>query len=256
MTTWGLVGAAYGLWMITAALARRTPRPWLAGTSAVSFALASLGAGTLHESTAVNLLVPGALLLAGYWLSGLYFLAPDAGLEAWLTSIDRRAGAPSWRAALSPWLQHVLELSYAADYVVVGGGALLALAWGETSDVSRYWSLVLASELLAFAALPWLQSRPPRALEVGAADAPDRSRRLNLAILDRASIQANTLPSGHVSGATAAALAMLDVSSAAGASMLVAALLIAVAAVAGRYHYLVDCVAGAVVAVGVWLALG
>jgi hypothetical protein len=122
--------------------------------------------------------------------------------------------------------------------------------------VAYYWSLVLASELASFAPMPWLRSRPPRAvatpyalLEGAQTGGADRYlRRLNTFILDGASIQANTLPSGHVSGAVAAALGVMAVDGLTGSWLMVAAGLIAIAAVAGRYHYVVDCVAGAAVA--------
>jgi membrane-associated phospholipid phosphatase len=104
--------------------------------------------------------------------------------------------------------------------------------------------------------MPWLRSRPPRAV-VTTHGSPEHERtgaangylrRLNTLILDGASIQANTLPSGHVSGAVAAALGVMAVDVVVGSWLVVAAGLIAVAAVAGRYHYVVDCVAGAAVA--------
>jgi membrane-associated phospholipid phosphatase len=62
-------------------------------------------------------------------------------------------------------------------------------------------------------------------------------------------VQANTIPSGHVAGAVAAGLAVISVSATAGWVLLGLALMIAVSAVVGRYHYAVDCVLGALVAV-------
>ena len=84
---------------------------------------------------------------------------------------------------------------------------------------------------------------------------PSVARRLNTAILDNASIQANTLPSGHVSGAVAAALGVMPLDAGLGWALMVVAGLIAIAAIAGRYHYLVDCVAGAAVSLAVWSLL-
>jgi membrane-associated phospholipid phosphatase len=99
--------------------------------------------------------------------------------------------------------------------------------------------------------LPWLRSRPPRTIEAPGvmAERASRLRRVNESVLDRASVQANTLPSGHVAGAVATALGVWPVSATAGAFLLVVAAMIAVAAFAGRYHYVVDCISGAVVAV-------
>jgi membrane-associated phospholipid phosphatase len=75
------------------------------------------------------------------------------------------------------------------------------------------------------------------------------ARRFNLAILDRASVQACTIPSGHVAGAVAAALAVLPVSTTASVVFLLMSVLIAASATAGRYHYAVDCALGVLVAV-------
>jgi hypothetical protein len=215
--------------------------------------LASIGVGTLVTSFWINLLAPGALLLLGYWLSGFFFRNPQAWLEQWLLHIDRVLAADRWLARMPRVAAELLEISYAADYVVIGGGAIYAATFG-TDAVAYYWSLVLTAELASFAPLPWLRSRPPRHVEKG--DGPAMRgpyfRRLNTAILDSASVQANTLPSGHVSGAVAAALGVMAVDQTVGWLMLAAAGVIAVAAIAGRYHYVVDCVAGAVVAAAVW----
>ena len=113
---------------------------------------------------------------------------------------------------------------------------------------------MLLAEFTCYAMLPWLQTRPPRALD----DAPSDLRRpvlirsLNLGIVNRASIQVNTLPSGHTAGAMATALAVGSTMPAAGAVFLVFAASIAVAAVFGRYHYVVDSVLGLVVAAIAW----
>ena len=77
-------------------------------------------------------------------------------------------------------------------------------------------------------------------------------RRVNDAIVGHGSIQVNTIPSGHVAGAVAAGLAVLSWLPVAGVVLLVIATLIAVAATLGRYHYAVDCVLGAGVALVVW----
>jgi membrane-associated phospholipid phosphatase len=248
---WALAAAAYGALLTGAALTQPIHRRALAAAAAAAFALLALAAGTRPDSFSTQLLAPGALLLAGYWLSGLYFRDPQPWLESWLLRVDRHLGADTIRARLPRAVNEMLELAYAGAYLLVAGGALYAATAGLEA-VEHYWTLVLTSELASFAPLPWLRSRPPRTLEA----APPVSvalRRLNLAITNNASIQANTLPSGHVAGAVAAALGVMAFDPLAGAWLMVLAVVIALAAVAGRYHYVVDCVAGAVVAAGVWL---
>jgi hypothetical protein len=261
MAGWGIVAGVYGLALTLAALVQPIRRRAVALVACLAYALIAVGAGTLVSWLWVQLFVPGALLLGGYWLSGFFFRDPQPWLERFLHQSDAavfRAMGVSQAVARAPtWMLELLEASYAADYVVVGAGAIVAAIAGLEA-VSSYWTLVLAAELACYVALPWLRSRPPRVLEgPGIIDqrAP-RWRRLNLAILNRASVQANTLPSGHVAGAVAAAVAIWPLDAMAGAILLVVALLIAIAAVVCRYHYVIDCVTGAVIALLAWTIVG
>ena len=261
MAAWGVIAGGYGLVLAAAALALPIARRPITAVAALAYALFAFGAGTLVSWFWIQLLVPGALLLAGYWISGFFFRAPQPWLERFLLDTDTRVfraldvDVVLRRAPL--WVLELLEASYTADYVVVGGGAIIS-AFAGLEAISSYWSLVLAAELASYAALPWLRSRPPRILEghgVIAERAPVL-RRLNVTILDRASVQANTLPSGHVAGAVAAALAVWPINATAGAGLMVMAILIAIAAAVCRYHYVVDCAAGAGVAVLAWAIVG
>jgi len=123
--------------------------------------------------------------------------------------------------------------------------------------VINYWDVVLPAELICYAAVPFLRSRPPRVLEpVGVIALRNPAmRRVNDAIVERGSIQVNTIPSGHVAGAVAAGLAVMTSLPAVGAALLVSGAVIAIAATACRYHYAVDCLLGAAVALAVWWAV-
>lgn len=251
MAPWGYVAGVYGAWIACSAFVRlRGRRRWAVFVAGALYAAAGacLATATLPV---MHLIVPGAALLLGYWLSGPFFDRPQPGLEQWLLNVDRRASAAlAWTAHAPRWTLEGLETIYAADYLVVGGGALLMWPLG-VDTVIDYWSTVLPAELACYAALPWIRTRPPRVLEPpGPLDLRDVTmRRLNAAVLHRASVQANTLPSGHVAGAGAAALAISAYFPVTGAILLVVAALIAVSAFVGRYHYLVDVVLGGVVAV-------
>lgn len=260
MAPWGWVAVGYGAAMVAAAACAPVRVSRRAGCAAMAVLYAAAGwALSPLPSPAVQLLVPGTLLLTGYWLPGLVFGPPQPALEAWLMRIDRR-WFTRWSVderlrRLPAWVLEGLEACYFADYLAIGGGAVFAAVNG-TAMTARYWTAVLAAELLCYAALPWLRSRPPRTLEPpGPFDGRGLTiRRLNLAILGRASVQANTLPSGHVAGAVAAAAAIAATHPLTGIALGVLAALIAAAAVLGRYHYLVDVVAGAMVALAaVWL---
>lgn len=258
MTVWAMVAGVYGAVLAVAALTMPIARRHVAAAACAAYALVAFGAGTVVSSFWVQLVVPGALLLGGYWLSGLFFRDPQPWLESVLLEWDRRFFAVleiDRVLARSPaWVLEGFEASYAAVYVVVTAGAI-ATAFGGTTAVADYWNLVLTSVLASYLALPWLRSRPPRALEplgMLAMRAPI-VRAMNVAILNRASVQANTLPSGHVAAAAAAALAVMSVNTTAGVLLMLVAVLVALGAVAGRYHYVVDCVAGASVALVAWL---
>jgi hypothetical protein len=259
VATWAVAAAAYGLILVGAASTQPIARRAVALAAATAYSLVALGSGTFADSLWVNLLVPGGLLLTGYWLSGFFFRDPQPWLERWLLNVDHRVGADQWMRRWPHFVAEVLELSYALVHVVIGGGAIYVATFG-VAPVAHFWTLVLVSELASFALMPWLRSRPPRAIErrTSAEHAPRGDsllRRVNAAILDTASIQANTLPSGHASGAVAAGLGVLAVDPLAGWGVLGMAGIIAVAAAAGRYHYVVDCVTGAGVSLLVWSLL-
>jgi membrane-associated phospholipid phosphatase len=72
---------------------------------------------------------------------------------------------------------------------------------------------------------------------------------LNREILNRASIEAITFPSGHVASAFAAALVLLRLETGAGLIFLGIAVSIGVATVIGGYHYAADVLSAIVIAV-------
>lgn len=254
MADWGWITSGYGVLLAATAIGvRQLARKPVVITVCAAYALISAGLASLGGFW-VNLLAPGLLLLGGYWLSGFFFCAPQPWLERALTSSDRwffSAFGINRALARAPIaFLELLEASYTADYIVVAAGAFLSAPYG-TDAVIRYWTIVLAAELTCYGALPFLRARPPRALEgpgVVEKRAP-RVRRFNLAILNNASVQACTIPSGHVAGAVAAALAVFPVSVTASVVFLALSILIAASATAGRYHYAIDCALGAAVAV-------
>jgi membrane-associated phospholipid phosphatase len=208
--------------------------------------------GRARRSPALDIVIPALILLGGYWLSGLLFVRPEARIERWLQSVDDAA----LRRVLD-WYRHAprvvteyFELSYLLVYLAVPAGATTLALAGHADQVGRFWTVVLLAEFACYGMLPWIQTRPPRLLE--AALAPPHTHsvwHLNHRIVDRASIQANTIPSGHAAGALATALAVGSTMPMAGAVFLILAISIAVATVLGRYHYAVDTVLGALVAI-------
>ena len=205
-----------------------------------------------------DIVVTSLVLLAGYWLSGLLFAEPNRRLERWLLSVDDalvgRTGLLAGFDRAPRAIVEYFELSYLLVYPIVPAGVLTLALGGHAGEVGRLWAIVLLSEFICYGMLPWLPTRPPRVVE-SVAPGPQRLlsvRPLNLAIANRASIQANTLPSGHAAGAFAVALAVGSTMPAAGAAFMVLAMSISIAAVVGRYHYAVDSVLGVLLAFLVW----
>ncbi len=147
------------------------------------------------------------------------------------------------------------KFSYAGVYGLIPIALVLHLLLASRPDADRFWTVILVTDFVCFGFLPWIQTRPPRALEAGE-PWPSSLRSFNLRVLGAASIRVNTFPSGHAAEGLAAALLVASVSPVVFVSILVAGAAVAAGAVLGRYHYAVDAFAGWLVALAVWLLLG
>ena len=259
--SWQVVALSYVSYLAAVSFTRRDfarARPALLVAAAVAWGAFVL-LGGLPLSPLLSVVVPSIVLLTGYWLSGLLFVRPDVRLERWLRAVDDRVLIRSGvleRYRQSPdAVQSFFEVSYLLVYLAVPAGAATVILSGHPEHLDRFWTLVLCAEFVCYGMLPWLQTRPPRALEPGHGTRIAGVRRLNLRLVNQASIQVNTLPSGHAAGAFATALAVLSISPTAGVAFLLLALSISIATVVGRYHYVVDTVLGALVALALWLTV-
>jgi hypothetical protein len=260
---WQWVALGYVSYLAIVSLTRRdfarARLPLLIAAAVAWTAFAVAGRSRLSPALAV--VIPSLILLAGYWLSGLLFVRPDVRIEQWLQSVDDRLLTRSGALALfdgsSPLVREFFELSYLLVYLAVPAGATTLVIGGHADQVGRFWTVVLLAEFACYGVLAWIQTRPPRVIESahGIAPQPAGIRRLNLALVNRASIQVNTLPSGHAAGAVATALAVGAVMPLVGVVFLLAALTISIATVLGRYHYVVDTVLGVLVAIAAWTLL-
>jgi len=259
------VAFGYFLYLLAVAVVKaHWPKRNKAVTAAAVAALAATLPRVLPDTEVGRLVrdwLPAAFLMIGYWLSGWYFVQPMPQIEARFQAWDRRVLGRDVGAGLVLALPRVaveaLELAYAACFLFVPSGMLMLAMAGHESGADRFWTLVLAGELGSFAFLPWVQTRPPRALESDIAidRRPLLVRQVNRFMVANTSIGVNTFPSGHVAGALATAIAVSAVQPSFGPWMFGIALLIAVAAVAGRYHYLVDAIAGAALTLAAWTVI-
>jgi hypothetical protein len=203
---------------------------------------------------------PCVYLLAGYWLPGRLFSAPNHKLERWLLCLDERLFS---RVSPLAGLRHrffraYLEFSYLLCYPLVP--AAFAIAYQLQGDpaiaADRFWRVILPAVFVCYGLVPWVPMRPPRALPLGSGDADGSVRRLNLLVLRHASIQMNTFPSGHAAAAVASALVVGQLHLGAGLIFGTIALSIAIGSVVGRYHYAADALLGALVAATAFAAFG
>jgi membrane-associated phospholipid phosphatase len=259
------VAVAYFGYLLIVALSRP---PWRRRRQAVAASLAGVVVVALVSRAPETPLVhvardwlPALYLLAGYWLSGWSFVAPMRGIEARFMGVDWRVLGRDGGSALVDRLPRavleLIEFAYVTCFLFVPGGLVILALGGHRESADRFWTLVLLGEFGSFAVLPWIQTRPPRAVEPpGAMDRRTLvMRRLNRLQVDMTSIGVNTFPSGHVAGALATAIAVSEVIPALAPFLLAIVVVIAVAAVLGRYHYLVDAVAGAVWTLVAWVVV-
>jgi len=221
-------------------------------------ALAVAGALTVlapHFGVALDVVVPAGVLLALYWLTGLFYVRTDHCIESKLLSMDGRllgrTGIFAWYRRTPQALREYLEACYLLVYPALPIGAVVLVAAGHRALLDWYWTAIIFGEAVCFATLPWLQTRPPMRLEPAQTKIARVGpiRQLNQLIAARASIKATTIPSGHAAGAMAAALVVSTAMPVTGAFFLLLAFSIAVASVMGRYHYLLDAILGIAVAV-------
>jgi membrane-associated phospholipid phosphatase len=249
----------YFAYLSVAALARPLPavrrvRVWLATAALVAAYVAILSVPQADAVSRVRDWLPAPVILLAYFVTGAFFVAPSARAEAWLRRLDDRWLGRSRLGRVPRGVVVYLDVMYDACFLMIPAGcAVLALS-GRSALADRYWTLVSAAEFGAFATLPWLQARPPWAIEPPRAIDHTAVRRFSLFWVNHTSIRATTFPSGHVSGSLAAALALIGPMPVAGAVFLALAVSISIACVVGRYHYIVDVLAGAALAIVVWMA--
>ncbi len=255
MTAWPLAsGLFFGYAAVLAVALPRLPvhrRRAALAWSAAGLGLSILAARLPFTPLLHDWLLAPALLLTAYWTSGRLFSAAMSGIERFLLGFDGTLRIRAIAARLPRAVAEFLEVAYVGVYPLVGMALVMQLTLTDAPDPQRFWTVVLVTDYVCFAALPWIQTRPPRALEV-ADPWRAQTRRLNLRLLGAASIHVNTFPSGHTAEALAAALLVLHAPLPWVAWMFFNAAAVSAGAVFGRYHYALDAITGWIVALVVW----
>lgn len=221
----------------------------VAGARASEYVLGPAGALIFRDW------VPVAITLIPYWQTGQFFVGPNDRIQAWLAASDRwffgwfsRTG---WRFGRAARLS--MEWAYMLCYPIVPAGVAVLYVAGLRRYVDAYWFLVLAPTYICYAITPFFPALPPRSLGMGSTtQQTNKSRKFNLWILQHGSIQAISFPSAHVASALGSSLLLLRYVPLAGAVFLAITFWIAVAAVVEGYHYTVDVVLGAMVALVIY----
>jgi hypothetical protein len=251
---WQAVSLAFFAYvLVVAALPRGMARPAVLRVVAGALLGAGIVAASLRlppDSLANVWILPPMALLVGYWTSGFLFVAPMPRMERLLADLDRDLRVQRIAARTPAPLVELLEFAYSGVYLLIPIALWLAIRQGVTVD--RFWTTILLTDYVCFGMLPWIQTRPPRALGI---DAPWRSRWriVNLRMLNAGSVQVNTFPSGHCAEALACALLTSGGPAPVVAWMCFNAAAISAGTVFGRYHYAADAFAGWAVALLVWI---
>jgi hypothetical protein len=200
--------------------------------------------------------LPAPLMLMVYWQVGCLLREPNPALQAALERFDLRITTIAERYRLNragAWMASYLETAYLLCYPLVPLGIGVLYLAGLQSRVEDYWRVVLPSTYLCYVVIPFAQTLPPRLLSSGRGEPPGAIRRLNLWLLERASIRVITFPSAHVAATVAASLALVRLAPVAGVIFLWISLSIAAGTVAGRYHFAADAITATVLATIVFL---
>ena len=202
--------------------------------------------------------LPLAVILLAYREMG-WFALPHHGhmLEAHWVMWDRlilRGGAKAAIEAFGPLLPSILEIAYSLVYALAPFSIAMLYLYGHRDKVDRFLLIFAAGVLLCYAQFPFWPSEPPRVVFFGE-DFPlydTAFRRFNWWMLGNYGIHTSVFPSAHVAGAFSAAFGMWRAMPRVkwiSRFLLAMAVLIAVATVYGRYHYLADAATGLVMAV-------
>ena len=141
-----------------------------------------------------------------------------------------------------------LECCYLVVYAVWAYCVARLSAVAGRKAINRFWVIFVLGTLTCYALFPYFPSEPPRFAfpDIAPPNVHTAVRDLNWDVLNRSTIHTGVFPSAHVASVFSAAFGMflLMPRRRDGWLLLVYAISVSVATVYGRYHYLVDVMAG------------
>jgi membrane-associated phospholipid phosphatase len=195
--------------------------------------------------------LPVPLTLIPYWQTGQFFKGPDEKIQAWLVESDRVILGFFVRSGFQfgPIARLTMEWAYSLCYGLAFFGLIVLYFAGLRREADTYWALVLIPTYLCYAVTPLFPALPPRSMcAEPVRTQTTKSRVFNLWLLKYGSIQAISFPSAHAACAMAISLVLLHDLPIAGYICLAISFWISVAAVVGGYHYAIDVILGAALA--------
>jgi len=204
---------------------------------------------------------PLGLIPVGYW--ELQLFATDRVLSwhnAWIVWDRYLLHDGRLQAAielLGPLIPFILEATYFSLYAIPSFCLAALYLYGRRDRIDRFMTRLLLGAFGAYALIPYFPSASPR-LAFPGSDLPHFSsvaHTVNLWVLNHFDISTSVFPSGHVAVAFASAFSMsraLPEKRGLFYFLLAIASVVYIATVYSRYHYAVDGLAGAAIAMLAW----
>ena len=182
----------------------------------------------------------------------------DSSIQGWDRALFGTDPARTMAGALpNVAVSEALHLAYLSYYLIIYGPPLLMYLRGDLDSFRRTvlaFTLAATTCFVVFCLFPVEGPRYAWPSPAGIPRGPFRS--LTLALLDGGSSRGTAFPSSHLAIALTISLSSLRWRLRAGALLVALSVLLGLGAVYGGFHYGVDMLAGAAVAIGAWIAAG
>jgi len=179
----------------------------------------------------------------------------DGAVQGWDRLIFRTDAARTF-GGIAPWrpLSELLHASYLSYYAIIYVPPLLMYVRGDREAFARTVYAFALAMVVCFATFCLFPVDGPRYAWPSPAGVPDGPvRGIVLAILEGGSSRGTAFPSSHMAIAVTMGLSASRWDSQLGVLVLALSVLLGVGAVYGGFHYGIDMIAGALVALAVWI---
>jgi membrane-associated phospholipid phosphatase len=226
----------------------------LAALTLVAPRLRSAGETGAFLGTFYPLIVAVLLYTAIGWLNRSAGISHDAAVQAWEQALFGSQPSREWiRACPWPWLSWPLHLGYLSYYFILAGAPLGLWLTGRHAAAAETALAMMVAFYVCYAVFLFFPVAGPRYLFPMAENAATAIAPAVFThrLLEQGSAWGTAFPSSHVAVSLVAACEAWRSWRPLGAVLVPAAVLLAFGTVYGQFHYAVDALAGAGVAVAV-----